>query len=88
MKAKTLNLKNMKETLVNYSGDQKEFNKIWDSLYEMKALGFIAHETWVKFYNECCSWYIWEGDSRVCVQDSSLGDGIIWEYTPNAEYRA
>ena len=27
---KALNLKNMKETLVNYSGDQKDFDKIWD----------------------------------------------------------
>ena len=26
--AKALNLKNMKETIVNYSGDQKEFDKI------------------------------------------------------------
>ena len=25
--AKLLNLKNMKETIVNYSGDQKEFDK-------------------------------------------------------------
>lgn len=28
---KLLNLKNMKETIVNYSGDQKEFDKIWDA---------------------------------------------------------
>ena len=30
---KALNLKNMKETIVNYSGDQKEFDKIWDGFY-------------------------------------------------------
>ena len=28
---KLLNLKNMKETIVNYSSDQKEFDKIWDT---------------------------------------------------------
>ena len=30
---KSLNLKNMKEAIVNYSGDQKEFDKIFDELY-------------------------------------------------------
>ena len=38
---KLLNLKNMKETIVNYSGDQKEFDKIWDAFYQMACIGFI-----------------------------------------------
>lgn len=33
--AKLLNLKNMKEAIVNYSQDQKEFDKIWYSFYQM-----------------------------------------------------
>lgn len=42
---KLLNLKNMKETIVNYSGDQKEFDKIWDAFYEMACVGFIDSDT-------------------------------------------
>ena len=87
-KAKALNIKNMKETLVNYSGNQKEMDKIWDSFYQMVCIGFISQDTWKKFFDECKGWYIWEGDSRVCVRDSEQDDGIIWEYTGMAEYRA
>ena len=87
-KAKALNLKNMKETLVNYSQDQKELEKIWDGFYTMTTLGFISRDTWKKFFDECKGWYIWEDDKRVCVRDSETGDGIIWEYNPDTEYRA
>lgn len=48
---KLLNLKNMKETIVNYSGDQKEFDKIWDAFYQMACIGFISQDTWIKFFD-------------------------------------
>ena len=41
MKVKALNLKNMTETLLNYSGNQKEFSKIWNEFYEMFCMGGI-----------------------------------------------
>lgn len=47
---KALNLKNMKETIVNYSGDQEEFNKIWDTFYQMACIDFISQDTWRKFF--------------------------------------
>lgn len=50
---KLLNLKNMKETIVNYSGDQKEFDKIWDAFYQMACIGFISQDTWIKFFDQC-----------------------------------
>lgn len=87
-KARTINLKNMKEALVNFSADQKEMNKIWNGFYTMAVLGFIAPETWRKFSDECHGWYIWQEGSRICVRDRGSDDGIIWEYTPDAEYRA
>lgn len=37
MKAKALNLKNMKETLVNYSGDQKELEKFGTDYIKWRA---------------------------------------------------
>ena len=57
---KLLNLKNMKETIVNYSGDQKEFDKIWDSFYDMTWFGFISYDTWGKFIDHCAGcWCVW-----------------------------
>ena len=87
---KSLNLKNMKETLVNYSRDQEEFSKIWNEFYEMVCLGFISWPTWVKFDEQCRGWYYDEyskciRDERHC-QDGV--DSIVWKYTPDAEYRA
>lgn len=43
---KLLNLKNMKETIVNYSGDQKEFDKnmgcfLPDGLYRLYQSGYL-----------------------------------------------
>ena len=46
---KALNLKNMKESIVNFSRDQKEFDKIWVAFYQMACIGFIELETWKKF---------------------------------------
>lgn len=87
-KAKALNLKNMKETLINYSADQKELEKIWDGLHQMACLGFITQDTWRKFCEECKGWYIWEDTTRICVRDSEQDDAIVWEYTPEGQYRA
>ena len=56
---KALNIKNMKETLVNYSGgDRGEFNRIWDRFHDMACLGFISSNTWDKFFNQTASWVI------------------------------
>lgn len=81
---KALNLKNMKETIINYSGDQKEFDKIWDAFYQMACIGFISQNTWKKFSDKCAGWYV--DDKNACVRDEN--EKIVWEYTPNAEYEA
>lgn len=81
---KNLNLKNMKETIVNYSGDQKEFDKIWDTFYNMTCIGFISQETWKKFDEQTKGWYIDEENACICEGT----DTIIWEYTPEKEYKA
>ena len=88
--AKALNLKNMKETIVNYSGDHEEFDKIWDAFYMMACIGFISQDTWKKFSDQCAGWYV--DDENACVRDGQHCpegvDSIVWEYTPDAEYRA
>lgn len=86
MKTKALNLKNMKETLVNYSGDQKELEKIWDGLHQMACLGFITQDTWRKFYEECKGWFVTTDGAE--VRDSEQGDAVIWTYTGEAQYKA
>ena len=87
---KALNLKNMKETIVNYSGDQKEFDTIWDSFYQMACIGFISPDVWEKFSNQCAGWYF--DEENACVRDElnchEGVDSIVWAYTPDAEYRA
>ena len=87
---KALNLKNMKETIVNYSEDQDEFDRIWDAFYQMTCIGFISQDTWKKFYEQCAGWYIDSENARVCDgRHCSNGvDAIVWEYTPDAEYKA
>ena len=87
---KSLNLKNMKETLVNYSGNQYEFSKIWDECYDMHCMGFISSKTWIKFSEQCRGWYYDEyydciRDERHCRDGV---DSIVWKYTQDAEYRA
>ena len=87
---KALNLKNMKETIVNYSGYQEEFNRIWDVFYQMACLGFISQDTWKKFYEQCSGWYIDSENARVCDERHCTNgvDSIVWEYTPYEEYEA
>jgi hypothetical protein len=87
---KALNLKNMKETLVNYSGNREEFSVIWNKFYDLVCLGFISRGTWYKFAKQCSGWYYDEysdciRDERNC-QDGA--DCIVWKYTPDAEYHA
>lgn len=82
--AKALNLKNMKETIVNYSSDQEEFNKIWNAFYYMSCLDFISRDTWYKFCDQCAGWYV--DEENACVRDGV--DAIVWQYTPDAEYKA
>lgn len=87
---KALNLKNMKETIVNYSGTQKDFDTIWGGYYQMACLGFISQDTWCKFFEQCRGWYI--DEENACVRDGRRCyngiDTIVWTYTPDAEYRA
>ena len=85
---KALNLKNMKEAIVNYSGDQKEFDKIWDSFYQMACIGLIGQDTWSKFFDQCGGWYV--DEENACVLDArpNVADSVVWAYTPEAEYRA
>lgn len=87
---KLLNLKNMKETLVNYSGDNEELNKIWDALHTMACYGFIDSNTWQKFFDQCRGWYVDEEND--CVRDELNThegvDSIVWKYTGDAEYKA
>lgn len=89
---KALNLKNMKETIVNYSGNQKEFDAIWDCYYQMACLGFISQDTWRKFNAQCGTWYVDEENACVrdglCCDNDTDSDAIVWAYTPEAEYRA
>lgn len=86
--AKALNLKNMKETIVNYSGNRKEFYQIWDGFYLMACIGFISRDAWVKFSDQCAGWYVDEGNACVRDERNCHGgvDAIVWEYTPDAEY--
>lgn len=87
---KMLNLKNMKETIVNYSGDQKGFDRIWDSFFQMACFGFISRDTWNNFVVQCAGWYI--DEENACVRDGRNCfegvDSIVWEYTLDAEYKA
>ena len=88
--AKVLNIKNMKETIVNYSGNQNEFDKIWNAFYQMACIGFISQYTWKKFFDQCSGWYV--DEENACIRDEHYCpggvDAIVWEYTPVAEYRA
>ena len=85
---KALNLKNKKEAIINYSGDQIEFDKICDSFYQMACIGFSGQDTWSKFFDQCGGWYV--DEENACVRDArpNVADSVVWEYTADAEYRA
>lgn len=84
--AKALNLKNMKETLINYSGEQKELENIWNWFWHMATMGFITRDTWNRFYDQCAGWYVTDDGS--CVRDMNRDDALVWEYTGDAVYTA
>lgn len=81
---KALNVKNMKETLINYSGIQDEMERIWNTCWQMATLGFISQDEWKKFFDCCKGWYI-EDDQ---VKDSENDDAVVWTYNAESEYRA
>lgn len=83
---KNLNLKNMKETLVNYSECQSEFDRIWRTFYEMVCLDFISQDTWKKFYEQCKGWYVDEENTE--IRDSEQDDKIIWKYNAETLFHA
>lgn len=66
---KNLNLKNMKETLINYSFNQEEFDKIWTEFYHMTYLGFISKDTWRKFWEQCRDWYFDEEENCIKAEN-------------------
>ena len=85
--SKNLTLKNMKETIVNFSGDQETFDKIWETFYRMTCLGFIDRDTWRKFTDQCRGWCV--DEENACIYDIQCGtDSIVWKYTPDAKYKA
>jgi hypothetical protein len=91
MKAvKALNLKNMKETIVNYSETCDEFEKIWDTYYMMTCIGFISQDTWEKFFEQCAGWYV--DEENACVRDERNCpegvDSIVWKYNSERKYQA
>lgn len=74
---KSMSIKNMKETLVNYcGGDREEFEKIWDTFRMMRNLGYISHETWDKFFEQTAGWCI---DDDMHLIDSRT-DEIIFDF--------
>lgn len=87
--AKNLSLRSMKETIVNYSGSQNEFDKIWDAYYQMAVIGFISQDTWRKFFEQCRGWYV--DEEHACVRDEchcyNGVDTVVWEYSEH-EYKA
>ena len=68
---KALNVKNMKETLVNYcGGSEDEYNKIYSVFWEMATMGFISDKDWRRFFDDTHAWTI-SGDYLI---DTSKGD--------------
>lgn len=83
---RALNVKQMKEALVNYSGESEEFFRIWKTFYHMQCMGFITHDEWKRFYEECHGWHVTEDQSE--VRDGDNDDKLIWRYTSDAMYTA
>lgn len=89
---KALNIKNMKETLVNYcGGDRNEYNRIWDTFRDMMNLGFIERATWDKFFNQTAGWVV--TDEYYLIDTRT--DEVIFDFDNGArngrdyeEYRA
>lgn len=88
MEKKTLTVKNMKETLVNYSADQKDFDRIYGTFYEMAFMGFISTSTWVKFNDDVKGWYILDKSSRLEVRDAANSDALVHDMNSGRYYFA
>lgn len=79
-KAKALNVKNMKEAIVNYcGGDEKEFDKIYDAFVTMANLGFISSEAWERFFNDTCGW-TFGGDYLIDYNTADFGGEIVFDF--------
>lgn len=89
--AKALNVKNMKETLVNYSaGCYEDYEKMWNTFREMRMMGFISTEVWNKFFDQTKSWTIVDGilydtEKEKMIFDFDNRNGADGNYK---EYRA
>lgn len=74
---KALNIKNMKETLVNFSGgDREEYDRIWSAFRDMRNLGFIDAAMWDKFWAQTSAWCI---DDDMHLIDSRTGE-IVFDF--------
>lgn len=89
MKAKALNLKNMKETIVNYcNANNDDFTEIWRQFYSMTCMGFISADTWQKFFDQCHGWVVTDDGGKVVDMDND--DKIIHDFNNhdnNGEYK-
>lgn len=83
---KTLNIKNMTEDYVNFTGSNEEMETLWKAFYLLVNAGYISSETWIKFYNRCAGWRVTEDGKRVV--DSRRNDSLVWEYSSDDTFRA
>ena len=86
MKAKALNLKNMTEDFVNFTGSNEEMKTLWKAFCLLERAGYISLETWIKFFNRCAGWHVSKDGTRVL--DSRNDNSLVWEYTPDDTFRA
>lgn len=63
MKAPNLSLVNMLKTYC----DSKADVTVWNAFYTMYNLGFITHETWLKFYNVCKD-LVWDEEKQELIK--------------------
>lgn len=86
VKQKPLTLKNIKEALVMYTGEQATFDEVWSAFCEMACLGFISQDLWSKLYTQCGGWFI--DEAADCVRDMRQGGKVVWKYEKGKQYRA
>ena len=82
---KELNVKNMKEALVNNAEDQESMDRIWYNFFDLANLGFIDINVWSEFMDQTKGWYFYEDDMMTCIRDREDGDGIVWEFAGEEE---
>lgn len=82
---KYVSVKAMKEAYVNYTGDQEEMNKLYDSLHVVACAGLIGSNVWAKFSEDVAGWY-YDDEFGAVVDDRT--DEVIWCYNPHKEYKA